>query len=265
MGSCAPAPADSDGREAMTPVVRRAFSADQVHATMRLMGRLKSVTAVIFAAVATITTSAEAASPSDQWPAMLRETSTLLANGEFAGAHDRLSKLTRDMADEITTPSELDRLFAIALAQLAVAEAARGNAADAIWHWQIAQNVHRDVRTFEMTVYGKDAEALIANTLPPAPEKCARPANEPAPDILKRSEPKYPKRARQVPVTGLVIVEIELDPEGRPVRPQVLRSPSAALTYSTLVALRDWRFAAPELEEDRSSRFCRLFSFGRHQ
>lgn len=229
------------------------------------MSSPRSSVAIVVMALATMMIFAQTASASDRWQSALDQSSDLLAKGRFAGAGDRLSRLTRDMADEITTPSERDRLFALALAQLAVAEAGEGKLADAIWHWQIAQNVHHDARTFDLTPYGKNTEVLASNSLPPTPEKCERSLNAPAPAVLQRSEPKYPKRAQKSSVTGVVIIEMELDPEGRPIRPQVLRSPSAALTYSTLVTLREWRFAAPEVESDRGVRFCRAFSFGQHQ
>lgn len=142
-----------------------------------------------------------------QWQETLDQTSTLLAEAKFTEARRRLLKLTSEMADEITEPSGVDRLFGIALAQLAIAEAGEGNAGDAVWLWQTAQNVYPDIRTLDLSVYGKLSDILSANVLPPAPEKCARPANAPAPAVLRRSEPKYPKRAGQTGITGVVIVE----------------------------------------------------------
>lgn len=208
---------------------------------------------------------ASAGAVANHWQETLGQTSTLLQGMQFAEARGRLYKLTREMADVITQPGDADRLFGLALAQLAVAEAGVGNIDDAIWDWQIAQNIHSDVRAFDLSPYGKLGEVLSENVLPATPEKCARPANAPAPAVLQRSEPTYPKGARQIPITGLVIVEIELDRIGRPLRPQVLHSPSAALTYSTLTTLRDWRFAPPQDEAELRSRFCRIFSFGQHR
>ena len=201
----------------------------------------------------------------NQWQETLDQTSALLQEMQFVEAQGRLTKLTREMADVITEPGDADRLFGLALAQLAVAEAGVGNVDNAIWYWQVAQNINSDVRTFDLSPYGTVSEVLSANVLPATPEKCARPANAPAPAVLRRSEPKYPKGARQIPVMGLVIVEVELDQSGRPIRPQVLRSPSAALTYSTLTTLREWRFALPQDEAELTSRFCRIFSFGQHR
>lgn len=201
--------------------------------------------------------------PAERWQQELEQTSQRLAAGHFAEARTDLLKLTRVMADTITTPSTAHSLFALALVQLAIADAGLGDVENAIWHWHIAQNIHESARTFDLSRYGNATAVLRANKLPPAPEKCAQPANAPAPAIVKRSEPRYPQGVRQAPITGLVIVEIELDAEGRPKRPQVLRSPSAALTYSTLMTLREWRFAAPAEESSRAARFCRIFSFQR--
>jgi len=235
--------------------------ANGYHSTMR-----HAIAAAV--ALITISSSTLVAGPgpvANQWKATLEQTATLLQDSEFVEARGRLLKLTREMADEITEPGDADRLLGVALAQLAVAEAGAGNVDDAIWCWQIAQNVHPDIRAFDLSPYGKFSGVLSANILPATPEKCARPANAPAPAVMQRSEPRYPKRARQIPIMGLVIVEIERDSSGRPIHPQVLRSPSAALTYSTLTTLREWRFAPPLDETELPSRFCRIFSFGQHR
>ena len=201
----------------------------------------------------------------NQWQETLEQTATLLQETQVVEAQDRLTKLTREMADVITEPGDADRLFGLALAQIAVAEAGAGNVDNAVWYWQIAQNVHPEIRAFDLSPYGKVSEVLSANVLPPTPERCTRPANAPAPAVLQRSQPKYPKGVRQAPIMGLVIVEVELDQTGRPRRPQVLRSPSAALTYSTLITLREWRFTPPQDEAEITSRFCRICSFGQHR
>ncbi|HEX7807243.1 MAG TPA: hypothetical protein VF608_00900, partial [Thermoanaerobaculia bacterium] len=132
---------------------------------------------------------AGADAPTNRWQQTLEQTSSLLRDANFAEARVRLSTLTREMADTIAQPGADDRLFAIALAQLAVAEAGAGNADDAIWYWQIAQNVHADMRTFDVSHYGKPGEVLSSNVLPATPETCTRPANAPAPAIVHRAEP----------------------------------------------------------------------------
>jgi hypothetical protein len=43
---------------------------------------------------------------------------------------------------------------------------------------------------------------------------------------------------------GIVIVQVELNAKGQPIRPQVLRKPPGAIVYSTLRSLREWRFEA---------------------
>lgn len=217
--------------------------------------------AVLLGIGAALTGAAQPVSSLKQWEASLNQTSQMLANGEFAPARERLLTLANEIADSISASGNAGRLLASALVQLAVAEVAGGDSEDGIWYWQIAQNIDPLVKDRELSGYGAPGDVLRKHVLPPTPERCTRSAAAPSPTVTKRVEPTYPKAARQRSIAGLVIVELRLDSTGRPIQPQVLKTPLPSLTYSTLLALREWRFEVPP-DPSEEAPFCRLFSFG---
>lgn len=197
------------------------------------------------------------------WIATLDETSALLREGRYEQARKRLSTLTNDMLERIGPGEPADRLFSIVLAQLAIAEAGAGRDADAIWHWHVAQNIDSAVRELDASAYGTAGQLLRANVLGPSPEKCPkRPKDALAPATLKRVEPIYPEGARQFRESGIVIVQIRLDAEGRPVEPYVLKPLAAPVTYAALDALQRWRFEKPGDDDPlKDVPFCVTFHF----
>jgi protein TonB len=62
------------------------------------------------------------------------------------------------------------------------------------------------------------------------------------PALVKRVEPAYPQLARSAKVAGTVILEIQIDTEGRVASAKVLR-PIALLTEAAVEAVRQWRYA----------------------
>jgi TonB family protein len=107
----------------------------------------------------------------------------------------------------------------------------------------------------------EETQSLVGEFVATSHEKCAQPPNAPSsPFIRKRREPRYPKAALRAASGGILIIQVELDPKGRPVRPQLLRRQPGALVYSALEALRGWRFEAKPNAGDLPVRV--LFRFG---
>jgi protein TonB len=197
------------------------------------------------------------------WTSTLDDTATLLRNGHYEVARKRLEKLAGEMLERIGPGEPADRLFAIVIGQLAVADAGSGREMDAIWTWHIAQNIHPAVRDVDLSTYGNAGQFLGANLLGPSPEKCSKhPADAPPPVITKRVEPMYPEGARQFRESGIVIVQIRLDAEGRPIEPYVLKPLAAPVTYAALDALHRWRFEPSKADDPlKDVPFCVTFNF----
>ncbi|MFZ2446914.1 MAG: energy transducer TonB [Syntrophobacteraceae bacterium] len=63
------------------------------------------------------------------------------------------------------------------------------------------------------------------------------------PKILKKIEPAYPSRARNLGIGGKVLVRFLVEPDGRVSRPSIVEAhPSGFFEQSALDAIRHWRF-----------------------
>lgn len=198
---------------------------------------------------------------SQRWTSLVKETQSLLEAGEAKRARRLLVPLLREVVEAERPSDDADARLAQVLTQLALAEAGDGATDEALWHWHIAQNVDRAVASSDLSGYGNLGAALSANLLPAAPEKCAQPPGaSSSPTIRKRREPKYPKAAYTAASGGILIIQVEVDAQGRPVRPQLLRRQPGALVYSAMEALRDWRFKIKPNGGDVP--VCVVFKFG---
>jgi outer membrane biosynthesis protein TonB len=233
---------------------------------MRLtVKRMTGLSVIAWALGASFLSGGQAAAQSVDWPerwaAVLKDTDRFLAAGEPDRARRILSALVREIVDASRPNDQADAQLAVAMTQLAVAEAAGGRTDDAVWNWHIAQNIVRDVAAgVDLGAYGEPGELLRRNSLPAAPERCAQTTSSPSsPSISKRREPEYPEGARRFAVGGILVVQIELDATGRPLRPQVVRKQAGPLVYATLAALREWRFARKPNSPDLP--FCVVFQY----
>lgn len=197
----------------------------------------------------------------EEWAATLDQTSALLRDAHFDEARTRLERLKRSMLERIGPGEPADRLFAIVLGQLAVAQAGSGRRDEAIWSWHIAQNIFPAVRDVDLSGYGAAGEILTNNILPARPEKCP-PKRASPPTLRKRVEPDYPEGARQFRSSGIVIVQVRLEDDGRLSEPHVLTAIAAPITYAALDALRRWRFEPLPAEDPlKDVPFCVTFNF----
>ena len=185
----------------------------------------------------------------------------MLESGEAMRARRMLVSLLRDVLEEQRPSEEGDKRLGQVLTQLALAEAGDGAPEDAVWHWHIAQNIDRAVASSDLNRYGNAGATLAANVLAAAPARCAQPPGAPfSPTIRERGEPKRPKAAVTAELAGIVILQVEVDANGRPVRPQAIGRQSGLLKYGALEALRDFRF---NVRADASGvPVCMVFKFG---
>lgn len=193
----------------------------------------------------------------EMWAKTLEESSALLREKQFDKAQKRLEKLKDDMLNRIGPGEAADRMFAVTLGQLAVAQAGAGNKELAIWNWHVAQNLHPAMREVDLSMYGETGQMLKDNLLAPKPETCAKPMK--APQVTKRLEPKYPEGVRRFRESGILIVQIRVDSEGHPHEPQVLKALPAPIVWSALDALRRWEFTPAQAGEQLQ--FCVTFNF----
>jgi TonB family protein len=70
------------------------------------------------------------------------------------------------------------------------------------------------------------------------------------PRLLYKIEPEYPDEARKARYEGTVVLNVEIDPAGRPRRLRVLRGLGLGMDERALEAVEKWRFA-PALDSGR--------------
>jgi hypothetical protein len=155
----------------------------------------------------------------ERWAGALKETDRFLVAGEPERARRILSQLVREIV-EASRPSD----------------------------------------QVDARAYGEPGELLRRNSLPAVPERCAQAANSPlSPSIAKRREPDYPSGALRFAFSGILVVQIEVDASGRPLRPQVIRKQAGPLVHATLDALGEWRFERKPNSPDLP--FCVVFQY----
>jgi TonB family protein len=227
---------------------------------MRILLRTLALTACVALAIAAGGGESDVAK---LWLSTLNDASALLRAGNHDTARKRLEHLLDDMLKRIVPGEQANRLLAVVIANLAIAEAGGGDERDAIWHWQVAQSIYPAIRGLDLSPYGAPGELLRANVLGTPPEKCAqRPLGTPIPNPIKRVEPLYPEGPRQLRQSGIIIVQLRIDALGRPIEPFVLKSFSTPVTYTALDALRQWRYELPKADDPlKDAPFCTTFNF----
>ena len=186
----------------------------------------------------------------------LRRTQALLTVGSYDEAHRAALALVDELAGSLKGGPGANELAATALAQLAVAEAGRGQTDEAVWHLQMAESFNPAFRGAPFAEFGAAGEALVAARR--AAE--AKPADAEVVEIITRGDLEPPRvlesrhvvfRASREVIEALdpeLAVEFVIDRDGRPRRPRVrgrLDNPGAVLL--SLEVLRVWRFTPPRL------------------
>jgi protein TonB len=77
--------------------------------------------------------------------------------------------------------------------------------------------------------------------------------------VIKKVEPEYPAMARQVRMTGVVQVDITIDPTGAVEKTQVI-SGNALLSGSAVSAVKKWKFT-PFTAEGKACRAVARINF----
>ncbi len=152
---------------------------------------------------------------------------------------------------ELLRESFLGRELAAALARLALAEAGLGREEDAVWHWQVAQNLDREVLPKEkLSAYGQPAKILEGHRLrelneAPAgvtihrlddPKASVQPARK-----VQGKNPEISKGLSEVSVPKWLLLQAVVGESGR-LRDPVAIGSLPGMVYEVLETLHTWRF-----------------------
>ena len=168
-----------------------------------------------------------------------------LAVEEFEEAEAASRNLAWEFADEIVGGQGAEMLLAMTSTYRALAVAGQGRGEEAIWHWQVAQQLFPQVVQLDLGqfgLYGRLPEDAPAET-ELLGRRSERQGSFVPPSRLESPPPEFPDgralRGLQVDVTVQVIVGVD----GRPREPVIVESNGEpSLVWSVLEALLNWRF-----------------------
>lgn len=184
----------------------------------------------------------------ERWREALREIGRQVAAEEFGAAEARALALGREMADGIVGGEGADLLLAMVTTYRALAVAGQGRGDEAIWYWQVAQQLFPRIAEIDLGQFGAVGRFLSMHPpRVPGPSGTAEQGTHPAdfvpPQRLEAPLPEFPGGRAFRGLEVEVVVQVVIDAEGRPGEPLILAANGEpTLVWATLEALRRWRF-----------------------
>lgn len=189
------------------------------------------------------TSSGLSAQPFEKW---LAERDAQLRRGEWQAAHAQAQEFVSRLR-----ASEYDYgVLAEGLRDLALAEAGLGRTEEAIWHWQVAQNLRTEV-TLDPAAYGDAGKLLAQHRLrrqdeaPAGLEVVAATSLGPdamQPRRISGDDPVFTGGLASPRIPKWTRMQIVIDSQGQVVAPVVLAGHLDAVRLAALEAVRTWRF-----------------------
>lgn len=156
----------------------------------------------------------------------------------------------RELVDELRA-SGVESHLVEGLRVLALAEAGSGREAEAVWHWQVAQNLQPGLALDDPAAYGEAGALLARHTLrrrdaaPAGMEAVAAAdlgAGATPPRKIAGAKPEIHSFLASPGASRWARLQVAVDPQGRVVEPVVLAGHSKAFRWAVLEAVRTWRF-----------------------
>ncbi len=188
--------------------------------------------------------------PGADWQPRTEAIIAHLMAARWAEAESGARAVLTEMVEWIAGGPGAPRSLALMLALQALGEAGLGRDAEAIWHWQVAQQIVPEISAMNMAPFGAAGAALLGKTPRRDCGEAARPSSEGVvkPSAVERPRPAYPDGLRSAGVHGQVIVEVVVGADGVPREPRVL-TPQAppALVLAAAESLLRSRFTPARL------------------
>jgi len=209
---------------------------------------------------------AEAEAIARRFRATLREIDQLLVAGEARKAGKRAERLKQEMIDRFTTGPGVAVYLGHLTVFRALAAYQLGALDEAVWHWQVANQLTPEVGELTLGAYGEAGPFLKAHPprTPREPgerEAGTAPAEvgtlEP-PKVRKRPLPRFPPGRLGTGPT-IVVVEVVVGTDGRIREPVIVESGGEpTMAYVVLDALRQWELEPARLDGEPIEAFYNL-------
>jgi hypothetical protein len=195
----------------------------------------------------------------ETWDARLAETDGHLVGGRFRPALALSEKLVDEMEQTLGAGEGASRAMGTAVGYLALAEAGRGDEADALWHWPLALSLRPDLADWDLGRYGAAGELIERrrDEWRPTPPKADAAAAERVEETIYRSsdEDVVPPRKLRSPAPQAtaalramaddgeeVIVSFVVGHDGSIRMPRVLKHQYPGYAFVVVETVRRWRF-----------------------
>ena len=181
------------------------------------------------------------------WQRALRDIGSQLLAEEWAAAEAACETLAAELTDTIVGGTGADVLLAMTATYRAIALSGLGRGDEAVWDWQVAQQLFPDVRQLDLAAFGPAGSYLgLHPPRRPAVERPDGPPRRGAVEPLVEVAAPAPECPAGQAFHGLsvdVVVQVVVGEDGRPREPLILSSSGEhTLVWATLEALRSWRF-----------------------
>ncbi|HJQ40545.1 MAG TPA: energy transducer TonB [Thermoanaerobaculia bacterium] len=202
---------------------------------------MRTYGAVLLITLITSTASAGTNEVLDRWNGWMAESASHLKSGEHKAALKLCNRTIKEMIDQLGPGDASTEMFGTVLTYKAIAHAGLREQDEAVWYWQTVRNLYPKVADADLSMYGEAGEFLKNNMTDaelPAPE-----GDYITPVLRKKYKPKFPNGAHYFGVTGELVVQVVVTPDGRVQSPAIVQAlPAPTLSYVALEALRRWRF-----------------------
>lgn len=187
--------------------------------------------------------------PTEAWRRELLRIGRQISAEEFEAAESAAIELAGEMADQIVGGAGAAMPLAMVTTYRALAVAGQGRRAEAIWHWQVAQQLFPQVSEIDLAAFGPVGGFLAVH--PPRADPHRRPLDRTGeveagfvpPRRLESPLPDFPDGRAFRGLTVDVVVQVVVGVDGLPRQPLILRTNGEpTLVWATLEALREWRF-----------------------
>lgn len=192
-------------------------------------------------------TSQEREGTAAAWQARLREIGERLLAEEWMAAEREATTLVGEMSEQIVGGAGTDLLLGAATAYRALALAGMDRGSEAIWHWQVAQQLFPQVVEIDLDAFGTRVGALTMH--PPRRRAGGERSAERTdgefvpPRRLTSPPPRFPAGRAFEGLVVDVVVQVIVGVDGRPKEPLILESKGElTLVWAALEALRQWTF-----------------------
>jgi len=190
--------------------------------------------------------------PSEQWLKRLNGIEELIHEGRYRKAASKAARFEEDMLELIIDGPRVPEFLGKIAGLYSLALAGKGEIDHSVWKWQMATEFFPQISSIDLSAFGQAGRALGSGLeeAPSFPAQLYLGKQGPTePKVLKGPDPKFPVVQREAGTRCRLTVEVLIGIDGFPRKPRVVKSDGRpTLVYTTLDALRAWRFKPSEFD-----------------